>query len=88
MLKTIFTEEYRNFIDGLVAAREAKGLSQRQLAEQLEVPQSTLSKIEAGERRIDMVEYIIIAQALGAGPNDIGAQIAAVAERSALTTLA
>ena len=72
MLKTPFTDEYRALISGLVASREAKGLSQRDLAEQLAVPQSMVSKIEVGERRIDMVEYIVIAQALGSPPRTSG----------------
>lgn len=88
MLKTAFTEEYRTLIEGLVAAREAKGLTQRAFADQLEVPQSTLCKIEARERRIDLVEYIVIARALGSGPQDIAARIAAVAASSTLTSLA
>ena len=88
MLKTAFTDEYRALISGLVASREARGVSQRDLAQQLEVPQSIISKIEVGERRIDMVEYIVISQALGAPPQDIGERIAAFAAASTLTTLA
>jgi ribosome-binding protein aMBF1 (putative translation factor) len=88
MLKTAFTDEYRTLIGGLAKAREAKGLSQRDLAEQLAVPQSIVSKIEVGERGIDVVEFIVIAQALGAPPQDIGARIAAVAASSTLPSLA
>ena len=88
MLKTPFTEEYRALIGGLVRSREALGLSQRQLASQLGVPQSAISKIELGERRLDMVEYIIIRRALGSAPTDIGAEVCQVAGRSALTSLA
>ncbi len=88
MLKTAFTDEDRTLIDGLIAARVAKGLSQREFAEQLEVQKSALSKIEMGERRIDMVEYMIIARALGFLAHDIGARIAAVAATSKRITLA
>ena len=88
MLKTAFTDEYRALISGLVASREARGVSQRDLAQQLEVPQSIISKIEVGERRIDMVDYIVISQALGAPPQDVGERIAAIAAASTLTTLA
>ncbi len=88
MLKTPFTSEYRQLLDGLIRSREDKGLSQRQLAEQLGVPQSAISKIEVGERRLDMVEFIVISRALGSRPADIGDRISSIAEQSTLTSLA
>ena len=88
MLKTPFTAEYRALLEGLIRNREAKGLSQRQLADQLGVPQSAISKIEVGERRLDMVEFIVISRALGCRPIDIGDRISRIAEHSTLTSLA
>lgn len=49
----------------LVAARERAGVTQQQLADKLGKPQSYVAKYEGGERRIDVVEYIAIAEALG-----------------------
>ena len=43
----------------------ARGLTQVQLAHQLEVPQSYVSKYETGERRLDFVETALICRALG-----------------------
>jgi transcriptional regulator with XRE-family HTH domain len=48
----------------LVAAREKAGLTQQQLADRLGKPQSFISKYEGGERRIDVIEFIAIADAL------------------------
>jgi len=46
-------------------AREAAGLRQAQVAEQLGKPQSYVSKVENGERRIDPIELADFAQAYG-----------------------
>jgi transcriptional regulator with XRE-family HTH domain len=48
----------------LLAAREKAGLTQQQLADRLGKPQSFISKYEGGERRIDVIEFIAIADAL------------------------
>jgi transcriptional regulator with XRE-family HTH domain len=39
-------------------ARLKAGMSQQQVANRLEVPQSFVAKIELGERRIDVVEFL------------------------------
>jgi transcriptional regulator with XRE-family HTH domain len=48
--------EYRRFLARLRAARERAGLTQAEVARRLRRPQSFVSKCEAGERRIDVVE--------------------------------
>lgn len=48
----------------LVAAREKSGLTQQQLADRLGKPQSFISKYEGGGRRIDVIEFLAIAEAL------------------------
>src|SRR5437660_3291076 len=47
---------YRFFLDRLVEARRAAGLTQRDVAERLGKPQSYVSKCETGERRVDVIE--------------------------------
>ncbi len=50
--------------------RVGSGLRQMDLAEKLKVPQSFISKIESGERRIDLVELKEICEALGSNLNE------------------
>ena len=54
----------------LVAARNAKGLNQTQLAERLGRRQNFVSAYETG-RRIEVVELIQIAEALGLDPKAV-----------------
>jgi transcriptional regulator with XRE-family HTH domain len=49
----------------LVDARKARGLSQQAVADKLKRPQSFVSKYESGERRLDVVELLILAEAIG-----------------------
>lgn len=56
---------YRRFIEKLRRARLEAGLTQARVAELLGRPQSFVSKVEAGERRVDFVELQVLAQAYG-----------------------
>lgn len=47
---------YQRMLARLREAREASGMTQVQVAERLGKPQSYVSKVENGERRIDPVE--------------------------------
>lgn len=58
MRKSNFTWAYKQLLDRLVSARKAVGLTQQQVAEKLQRPQSFVSKVENGERRIDVVELL------------------------------
>ncbi|WP_240633804.1 helix-turn-helix domain-containing protein [Caulobacter flavus] len=61
----------------LVEKRKEAGLTQRELADRLGKPRSFVSKIEGRERRIDVVEFIAIAKALGNPAGDLMAALAA-----------
>lgn len=52
----IYSEQYQNFLARLREARKESGLTQTQVAEQLNKPQSFVAKCESGERRVDIVE--------------------------------
>ncbi|MEG8018527.1 helix-turn-helix transcriptional regulator [Sphingomonas sp. LR55] len=52
----------------LVDARRAASLSQNALATKLRRHQQFVSRYETGERRLDVVEYVDIARALGIDP--------------------
>jgi transcriptional regulator with XRE-family HTH domain len=71
MQKSLKSAEYARLIDLLVAARQEAGLRQQPLAKKLGKPQSFIAKYEGGERRIDVVEFIAIAKALGADPSKL-----------------
>ena len=65
MEKSIYSAEYQRLCSLLRELRHEAGLTQVQVAEQLEVPQSFVSKYESGERRLDVVELGHVAGALG-----------------------
>jgi transcriptional regulator with XRE-family HTH domain len=68
MQKSLKSPEYARLIAMLVAVRHAAGVRQQALAKKLGKPQSFIAKYEGGERRIDLIEFIAIAHALGADP--------------------
>ena len=65
MTKSIHTDSYRDLIALLVHARKRTGLTQQQLADKLNKPQSFVAKYERLERRLDIAEYISIGSLLG-----------------------
>jgi transcriptional regulator with XRE-family HTH domain len=68
MQKSLKSPEYGRLIAMLVAVREAADIRQHALAKKLGRPQSFVAKYEGGERRLDVIEFIAIARALGADP--------------------
>ncbi|WP_408903063.1 helix-turn-helix domain-containing protein [Methylobacterium radiotolerans] len=64
MPKTLRSARHRRLIELLVEAREQSGLTQSELASRLGRYQSVVAAIEGGGRRIDLVEFLEIADAL------------------------
>ncbi len=58
MNKTIYSKQYKQIIDKLSTARENLKLTQADVANALDKPQSYISKIERCERRLDIAELI------------------------------
>lgn len=56
MNKSTYTKDYKEIINCLRQARIIAGLSQQAVADKLGKPQSYVSKIESGERRLDVSE--------------------------------
>lgn len=56
MGSSVYSARYQEFLKRLRAARKEAGLTQKDVAEQLNVHQSYISKSESGERRVDVVE--------------------------------
>jgi len=57
MRKSTHTKDYGLLRRRLSEMRASAGFSQRQLAGVLAVPHSWVAKVEAGERRIDLIEF-------------------------------
>ena len=56
MSKSIYSKDYRSVIEKLKKARLNVNLKQSDVAQKLKKPQSYISKIERGERRVDITE--------------------------------
>jgi len=63
-MKSTHSAQYESFREALKQVRIDQGLTQKDVAERLKVPQSFVSKYENGERRLDVVEFITLAKAL------------------------
>lgn len=54
--KSVYSDDYKKLIERLKQARLDAGLSQQVVAGKLDKPQSYVSKVESGERRVDIIE--------------------------------
>jgi len=55
-VRSVHSPAYKQFLKRLRQARLDAGLTQAQVATRLGKPQSFVSKCEAGERRLDVIE--------------------------------
>ncbi|MBR2690449.1 MAG: helix-turn-helix transcriptional regulator [Aquamicrobium sp.] len=65
MADTFGTERHKALIALLIKKREAAGLTQVELANKLGRYQSFVARLESGQRRVDVVEFIRLAEILG-----------------------
>lgn len=70
MPNPIHAPKYKLFRELLTEARLAKGLLQSDVADRLGKNQSFVSKYERGERRLDLPEFIEVADAIGINANE------------------
>ena len=68
MTNSIHTDEMIALRSWLRSEREARMLSMRDLAERMNKPHSFIQKVEQGERRLDVVEYVWYCHALKIEP--------------------
>jgi transcriptional regulator with XRE-family HTH domain len=68
-------EQYEIVGAVLAATRRKANMTQAELARRFRKPQSVISAIEAGTRRVDLVEFLVIVRALGTDPVEIFAEI-------------
>jgi transcriptional regulator with XRE-family HTH domain len=74
-MESVHSGTYRASVRVLKDARRRAGLTQQELAKLLDRPQSFVAKVESGERRIDVAEFIQIAQAVGGSPTQLFAKV-------------
>jgi transcriptional regulator with XRE-family HTH domain len=70
MGKSLDSTESEKLAALLRSVRSEAGLTQAEVAERVEQPQSFVSKYESGERRLDLVELRQICKALGISLGD------------------
>lgn len=68
MTSSIHTDEMSLLRQWLKEERKAQNLTMRDLAVRLEKPHSYVQKVEQGERRLDVVEYVWYCRALAISP--------------------
>lgn len=75
---------YVSLIDELICAREAQGLTVRELGAKLNVPNSFVTKVEKRVRKLSVVEFVQYSRALGLDPTVLTAKISSeLAKREA-----
>ncbi|MCC7300651.1 MAG: helix-turn-helix domain-containing protein [Verrucomicrobia bacterium] len=76
MKKSIHSDEYGVVLKKLTQMREQAGLTQRDLAEKLDRENSFVWRIENGERRLDVVEFFWVCNALGQDAKTVYSELA------------
>jgi transcriptional regulator with XRE-family HTH domain len=69
--RSVFSQRYAKLCNILISARHEAQLTQIDLAKKLRRPQSFVSKYERGERRLDVIEFIEVTEALKVMPNTV-----------------
>lgn len=71
----LYERRYRKLRLTLKKMRQEAPLTQVELAEKLEKAQSYVSKVESGERYLDVVEFVLWCEACGAKPGNVIADV-------------
>jgi transcriptional regulator with XRE-family HTH domain len=69
--KSLHSPTYEKLTALLVQARRKSGMTQQEVADALKTHQSYVAKVEGGERRIDVVEFMELARVLGFVPSNL-----------------
>jgi transcriptional regulator with XRE-family HTH domain len=70
MQKTIYSSDYAKLLNWLREQRQSQGLTMRDLGKKLKIHHSWVGKVEQGERRLDVMEYLQLCNALNADPHE------------------
>lgn len=77
MPKSQFSEAYDLFLAVLIAARKEAGLTQAELARRVGRDQPFISLVENGVRRVDVLEFCVLARAMEQDPMALFAKVVA-----------
>ena len=80
MVRSLRTPGHRTLMEVLIETRKAKEITQQDLADRLSRQQSYIAKVETGERRIDVVEFIECANCIDISPAELIPAIAATTD--------
>lgn len=72
---SLHSDEYKAFLRLLRETRQNAGLTQTEVASTLGRPQSYMSKSEAGERQVNVVELVAICRAMDVSWMEFAAQL-------------
>jgi hypothetical protein len=82
MSKSIFDGAHAQLIEILIAARRRSGLTQAEVAAKVSKDQTFISLIERSQRRVDVLEFIALARAMGEDPQRLFAEVIATVPTS------
>lgn len=75
MPKTLGSKRYKAFIALLIKERKAVRMTQKDVAHALGQYQSFMARVESGQRRVDVIEFLDIAEIIGFDPKAVLAQL-------------
>ncbi|WP_036259503.1 helix-turn-helix transcriptional regulator [Mesorhizobium sp. WSM3224] len=78
MEKTLRSPRHVRLVQLIVDKRKQAGLSQSELAKAIDRYQSVVAAIESGGRRIDVVEFLDLAETIGFDPHEVLSEVVAV----------
>ncbi len=70
MKKSLYTPEQEKLLLWLKNKRTEENLNMRDFAKKLHKPHSFVGKVELGERRLDIIEFVKYCNALGIDPHE------------------
>lgn len=71
MRKSTLTTEYQRLIEALRCAREDAGLTQEDVKRRLKTYATFISKVESGDRKIDVIELAALCKLYGVALDDM-----------------
>jgi transcriptional regulator with XRE-family HTH domain len=80
-VKTIMSKAHRRLVKAIREERTARGFTQTDVAKRLREHQSWVARLESGQRRLDVVEFLAVARAIGFDPARMIRALAKVCKR-------